>query len=66
MKIENYKVINLIESYKFDVKSISIWQHTEKYIIFQIRQALVCDYCASEILYYFLNILTSSNEKTQN
>ena len=31
-----------------------------------MRQALVGDYYGAEILYYFLSILTSSNEKTQN
>jgi hypothetical protein len=35
-------------------------------IIFLIRQALVHDYCATEILYYFLSILMTPNVKTQN
>ena len=35
-------------------------------IIFLIRQVLVRGYYASEILYYFLSILSSLNEKTQN
>ena len=31
-----------------------------------MRQGLVRDYYAAEILYYFLSILTTSNVKTQN
>jgi hypothetical protein len=30
MKTQNYKVVDSIESYNFDEKSIFIWQHTEK------------------------------------
>jgi hypothetical protein len=33
-------------------------------IIFIMRQALIRDYFAAEILYYFLCILTISNVKT--
>ena len=35
-------------------------------LFFLMRQALVRDYYATEILYYFLSILTISNMKTQN
>jgi hypothetical protein len=60
VKTKNDKVVDLIESYKFDVKSIFIWQHTKKDINFLMRQALGHDYYGPEILYIFfehLNVL---------
>ena len=35
-------------------------------IIFLMRQALIHDYYATEILYYFFSILTTLNVKIQN
>ena len=65
LKSQNYKLIDLIKGYNFNIKCILV-QHHKKDIIFKMRQAQVRDYYDAEILYYFLSILTSSNKKIQN
>jgi hypothetical protein len=65
MKTQNYKFVDFIESSNFDIKSTLIW-HDKNDIIFLMRHALVHDYYATKILYYFLSILTTPNVKTQN
>jgi hypothetical protein len=69
MKIQNYKVIDLIESYNFDIKYIFYLTPHKKDIIFLIRQAIVRDHYATEFLYnYFehLNVFKWKNSKLQS
>ena len=47
----------------FYIKVVAL---SENDIIFLIRQAILRYYYATEILYYFLNILTTPNVKSQN
>jgi hypothetical protein len=60
IKTQNYKFVDLIKGYNFDIKCIFIWHHTQQRYYFLMRQKLIRDYYAAKILYYFFHILTTS------
>jgi hypothetical protein len=66
VKTQNYKVVDITEGYKFEKKIYLNLTSYKNDIIFPMRQALVRNYYAAEILYYFSCIIMISNIKTQN
>jgi hypothetical protein len=59
VKIQNYKVVDLIECYNFDVKKYLHLTLYRKDIIFLMPRALGCNYYYPEILYYLFEHLNA-------
>jgi hypothetical protein len=53
VKPQNYKVLDLIGSYNFDIKSIFIWPHTKKYYFSNATSTITRLLCCWNFVLFF-------------
>jgi len=62
VKTRNYKFVDLIKIYNFHIKSISIWHHIRRRFFHDDKRSYTINR-KLKLLYYFVSILTTSNQK---